>query len=752
MLIFGHGDMYSTPVSFENINTVKEVVFEDDDPEHGQYITSIGSHLFDSASNLETVYLSNEITKIDDYAFYGCKSLKAFRYGGEKDTSETLNFPSKLKYIGVKAFMSCDDVAFGDLKFGNTLEHIDMQAFMGDNGITSIYIPESVKWLGASSFENCTSMTRAEIHATPSEFRGCLYGDTSLEELILPGFVPIRNEYSLNQFFNDNEEGAFNSTEVPESLKKLSVLSGDKIPANAFSGFSYVETIAIPEGITSIGEQAFAFCKFENLICSDETKDLSFSDLIKDVEVIGKQAFINCENLKTGDIVFGDKTQSIDMQAFQGNKGITSIYVPESVTWLGASSFENCTSMTRAEIRAKASDFRGCLYGNTSLEELVLPGFVTIRNEYSLNQFFNDNEEGAFNSTDVPESLKKLSILSGDTIPDYSLSGYSNVETIALPEGIKSIGKHAFAYSRFKNLICSDETKDLSVSELFKDVTDIADEAFQGCENAEFGDLHFENIANIGEYAFKSCQNITSLYIPATAKVIGFGSFMSCGSISKITLDCEDAFIAGGIFYGANNVKELEMASISKISSSRSNQLRYLFNNHSNSWELESIPECLEKISFAHGEEMPENYLNNFYDVKTLSLPNELKLVGKHATQDMKALEEVIYDGTEEEWNEIDIREENDPLLKKIITFAPVEEAEWVTGDANGDGELDMSDVVLIMQALANPDKFGVDGYDPTHITANGFKYADTNGDGLTVGDAANIQRFLLGLSDSVSA
>lgn len=102
---------------------------------------------------------------------------------------------------------------------------------------------------------------------------------------------------------------------------------------------------------------------------------------------------------------------------------------------------------------------------------------------------------------------------------------------------------------------------------MFKDVTDIADEAFQGCENAEFGDLHFENIANIGEYAFKSCQNITSLYIPATAKVIGFGSFMSCGSISKITLDCEDAFIAGGIFYGANNVKELEMASISKICS-----------------------------------------------------------------------------------------------------------------------------------------------------------------------------------------
>ena len=38
---------------------------------------------------------------------------------------------------------------------------------------------------------------------------------------------------------------------------------------------------------------------------------------------------------------------------------------------------------------------------------------------------------------------------------------------------------------------------------------------------------------------------------------------------------------------------------------------------------------------------MPENYLNNFYDVKTLSLPNELKLVGKHATQDIRLLKKL---------------------------------------------------------------------------------------------------------------
>ena len=74
-------------------------------------------------------------------------------------------------------------------------------------------------------------------------------------------------------------------------------------------------------------------------------------------------------------------------------------------------------------------------------------------------------------------------------------------------------------------------------------------------------------------------------------------------------------------------------------------------------------------------------------------------------------------------------------------------------GDANCDGGVDMSDAVLIMQSLANPNKYGVDGTDKNHITEQG----QLNGDvdlsvkGITSNDALRIQEYLLGKIKSLA-
>jgi len=67
-------------------------------------------------------------------------------------------------------------------------------------------------------------------------------------------------------------------------------------------------------------------------------------------------------------------------------------------------------------------------------------------------------------------------------------------------------------------------------------------------------------------------------------------------------------------------------------------------------------------------------------------------------------------------------------------------------GDSNCDGTIDMSDVVLIMQSLANPNKYGISGSDEKHMTEGGQKNADVVGNnGVTTDDALAIQLYLLG-------
>ena len=77
---------------------------------------------------------------------------------------------------------------------------------------------------------------------------------------------------------------------------------------------------------------------------------------------------------------------------------------------------------------------------------------------------------------------------------------------------------------------------------------------------------------------------------------------------------------------------------------------------------------------------------------------------------------------------------------------------EPVWGDANNDKTVDMSDVVLIMQALANPNKYGLEGAEKTHITETGWDLADVDrtSEGVTANDALRIQEYLLKKIDSL--
>lgn len=71
-----------------------------------------------------------------------------------------------------------------------------------------------------------------------------------------------------------------------------------------------------------------------------------------------------------------------------------------------------------------------------------------------------------------------------------------------------------------------------------------------------------------------------------------------------------------------------------------------------------------------------------------------------------------------------------------------------IYGDADCDGKVFLNDAVLIMQAIGNPDAYGVNGSDETHITQQGKINGDVynTGDDLTNLDALAIQKYLIGI------
>ena len=197
LYITGYGDMYNfTSSPFKNPKLIKTVELDDQDDEEDEetdppkprrYITSIGDHVFDGASNLTAIYTSNKIRRIGNYAFRNCSALEGFRYGGPDDTSNELLLPADLQYIGNSAFENCDSANFGDVVVSSLVTYIGSKAFRNCKNITSVDVSGSVGTLGGEAFSDCESMTSAVIHDGVNEIGQYVFGECkSLESLTIP--------------------------------------------------------------------------------------------------------------------------------------------------------------------------------------------------------------------------------------------------------------------------------------------------------------------------------------------------------------------------------------------------------------------------------------------------------------------------------------------------------------------------------------------------------------------------------------
>ncbi len=161
------------------------------------------------------------------------------------------------------------------------------------------------------------------------------------------------------------------------------------IPDNAFydkyKGLKNkeLESVILPQTITSIGELAFACCQnLKNVSIPDQVQSISadvFLNCIsltsivlpKSLKTLGYFAFFSCTNLT--EIQMGDSLIEIGTQVFKECKSLKSIDLPESIQSIGNEAFSSCTSLTEIVIprfvkKIQSAAFSSC----TSLTRIVM--------------------------------------------------------------------------------------------------------------------------------------------------------------------------------------------------------------------------------------------------------------------------------------------------------------------------------------------------------------------------------------------
>lgn len=108
-------------------------------------VTSINDYAFYGHEGLESVTIGNAITTIGSHAFEQCRSLKEVTIGN----SVTL--------IGQEAFRDCDNLS--NINISESVTNIMNAAFYNCESLSSITIPQNVSYIGNGTFYNCDSLT-----------------------------------------------------------------------------------------------------------------------------------------------------------------------------------------------------------------------------------------------------------------------------------------------------------------------------------------------------------------------------------------------------------------------------------------------------------------------------------------------------------------------------------------------------------------------------------------------------------------
>ena len=257
-----------------------------------------------------------------------------------------------------------------------------------------------------------------------------------------------------------------------------------------------IQTVTISDGVTSIGDSAFAGCR-----------SLTSIEIPDGVESIGNGAFEDCSSLTS--IKIPSSVTSIEDRTFFNCTRLTQVEIPNSVTSIKDSAFAGCRSLTSIEIPDGVESIgNGAFAGCRSLTQVEIPdGVESIGN-------------GAFEDC---SSLTSIKIPSSVTSIEYrTFLNCRSLTQVEIPDGVESIGDGAF-----------EDCSSLTSIKIPSSVTSIEDRTFFNCTRLTQVEIP-NSVTSIKDSAFSGCSSLTSVEIPSSVTSIGVGVFVRCTGLKTL--------------------------------------------------------------------------------------------------------------------------------------------------------------------------------------------------------------------------
>ena len=487
-------------------------------------VETIGSHAFANCSSLNNVSLPSTVSVLNEYTFYACEALESVSLEYIRKISdsvfygcialESVIFSADLEEIGSWSFSQCQSLDTVSFESVTKLTEIDDYAFTGCSMLRSVSIPQSVRRVGILAFYDCSRLSSVSI-------------PESVESIDFGAFTYTRWYQDKTDDYLIVGDGVLIKCNAHPSVLDLSG-KGIKMISSAFYnaaaydeatvyGYKYaniLENIVIPEGVREIGKSAFAGCLgLKNITLNEDLVRIDDGAFDLLVSSTISSATVNLEDCK--------KLEYIGGYAFQGCKGIETLVIPESVTYIGEGAFESTKAQTdffEAAAKATEEKDRYWIIGDILLAAYVAEGQTAVHIPEGVKIIAGSALCG-WDSVYVPEDTEGLS---HEGTAKFNIT--NNITELYLPEGVESIGNRAFF-----RMACIEKI------DLPSTLRVIGSNAFYFC--TELSEVTGgENLQKIGDYAFSYCSSITKIQIPESVTTLGENVFAGCSSLKTIHL------------------------------------------------------------------------------------------------------------------------------------------------------------------------------------------------------------------------